>query len=220
MGPLDDTKITDGVDVEALVVRPVQMPPLRVNGPRVVRGWCSATLNDTPARSRVFSAPDQLWKRRECSSAGARIPYLTSKLGHRGLTGRWRVYIMAMSGPGTSGTRIDDGSLTSASHVFDFFDFFGSRKNAVPRRARSSDVTTEVGNIAGPRQNHVLEGPDGAVTASTSGRARSAPWHPLRHLGPLLGTSATPIERGQRYTRRSENRKTAIRPLCGFYNRA
>ena len=36
--------------------------------------------------------------------------------------------------------------------------FFGSRKNAVPRRARSYDVTTEVGNIAGPRQNHVLEG--------------------------------------------------------------
>ena len=103
---------------------------------------------------------------------------------------------------------------------FRFFRFFGSRKNAVPRRARSSDVTTEVGNIAGPRQNHVLEGPDGAVTASTSGRARSAPWHPLRRLGPLLGTSATPIERGKRYTRRSENRENAIRPPRGFYNRA
>ena len=63
-----------------------------------------------------------------------------------------------MPGPGPSGTRIDDGSLTSASHVFDFFDFFGSRKNAVPRRARSSDVTTEVGNIADPRQNHVFGG--------------------------------------------------------------
>ena len=108
------------------------MPPLRVNGPRVVGGWCSATLNDTPARSRVFSAPDQLWKRPECSSAGARIPYLTSKLGHRGLTGRWRVYIMAMSGPRTSGTRIDDGSLTSASHVFDFFDFFRKSQKRRP----------------------------------------------------------------------------------------
>ena len=99
------------------------------------------------------------------------------------------------------------------------FRFFGIGKNAVSRRARSSDVTTEVGNIAGPRQNHVLEGPDGAVTASTSGRAQSAPWHPLRRLGPLLGTSATPIERGKRYTRRSENRKNATRPPCGFYNR-
>ena len=38
-----------------------------------------------------------------------------------------------------------------------------------PRRARSSDVTTEVGNIAGPWQNHVLEGPDGAVTAQADG---------------------------------------------------
>ena len=104
--------------------------------------------------------------------------------------------------------------------VRSFEFFFGSRKNAVPRRARSSDVTTEVGNIAGPRQNHVLEGPDGAVTESTSGRAQWAPWHPLRRLGPLLGTSATPIERGKRYTRRSENRKNAIRPPCGFYNRA
>ena len=127
---------------------------------------------------------------------------------------------MTMSGPGTSGTRIDDGSLTSASHVFYFFDFFGSRKSAVPRRARSSDVTTEVGNTAGPRQNHVLEGPDGAVTASTSGRARPAPWHPLRRLGPLVGTSAIPIERGQRYTRRSKNWENAIRPPCGFYNHA
>ena len=138
MGPLDDTKITDGVDVEALVVRPVQMPPLRVNGPRVVGGWCSATLNDTPARSRVFSAPDQLWKPSECSSAGARIPYLTSKLGYRGLTGRWRVYIMAMSGPGTSGTRIDDGSLTSASHVFDFFFDFSEVVKVPSRGARAA----------------------------------------------------------------------------------
>ena len=168
----------------------------------------------------VFSAPDQLWKRSECSSAGARIPYLTSKWGHRGLTGRWRVYIMTMSGPGTSGTRIDDGSLSSASQFSIFFDFFGSRKNAVPRRARSSDVTTEVGNIAGPRQNHVLEGPDGAVTASTSGRAQSAPWHPLRRLGPLLGTSTTPHRRGAALYAPERKSGNAIRLPFAFYNRA
>ena len=74
--------------------------------------------------ARLFRPGSTLETTRMLVSAGARIPYLTSKWGHRGFTGRWRVYIMAMSGPGTSGTRIDDGSLTSASHVFDFFDFF------------------------------------------------------------------------------------------------
>ena len=33
VGPLDDTKITDGVDVEALVVRLVKMLPFASTGP-------------------------------------------------------------------------------------------------------------------------------------------------------------------------------------------
>ena len=46
----------------------------RVNGPRVVVGRHDATLDDTPARSRVFSDPNQHRERPDCSSTMARIP--------------------------------------------------------------------------------------------------------------------------------------------------
>ena len=48
--------------------------PHRVKGPRVLVGWHGATLEDTPARSRVFSDPDQLCERPDCSSTMTRIP--------------------------------------------------------------------------------------------------------------------------------------------------
>ena len=73
-GPLDDTEIYGTSSLEPVSSEVAIKLRARVKGPRVVVGRHDATLDDTPARSRVFSDPNQHRERPDCSSTTARIP--------------------------------------------------------------------------------------------------------------------------------------------------
>ena len=122
-GPLGDTEIYGSSSLEPVSSKVPTELRTRVKGPDVVVGWNGATLDDTPARSRVFSGPDQHRERPDCSSTTVRIPEPCPKPATEASKRRVGACHRTPYDRDAAGNRVGDGALSRASAIFHFIDF-------------------------------------------------------------------------------------------------